>query len=75
LQRDSLFNTLESNDIKDSKQLVNNTAIKKDRNFLAYRCKLLIDALTELVQLCDLVRIIWFDLFLPRIFMIQKFIL
>lgn len=52
-----LINKLDSKGIKDSKQLFDNAAIKKDRELLANRFKLPIDKLTELVQLCDLVRI------------------
>lgn len=52
-----IINQLETNGIKDSKQLFDNAAKTKDRELLAKNYKLPIDKLTELVQLCDLVRI------------------
>jgi hypothetical protein len=52
-----IISKLESNGIKDSKQLFDNAAKRKDRAALADKYNLPIDKLTELVQLCDLVRI------------------
>jgi hypothetical protein len=52
-----IISKLESNGIKDSKQLFDNAAKHKDREALSDKYKLPIDKLTELVQLCDLVRI------------------
>jgi hypothetical protein len=48
---------LASNGIKDSRQLFNIAAKRRDRAALADKYSLPLEKLTELVQLCDLVRI------------------
>jgi hypothetical protein len=52
-----IVNKLNSVGIKDSKQLFDSAAKRTDRESLATKHKLPVDKLTELVQLCDLVRI------------------
>jgi nucleotidyltransferase/DNA polymerase involved in DNA repair len=53
----NIIHILESFGIKDSKQLFDIAAKKKDREILANRFKMPYEKLTELVQLSDLVRI------------------
>jgi hypothetical protein len=52
-----IIEKLELNGIKDSKQLFDNAAKRPEREKLANRYKLPLDKISELVQLCDLVRI------------------
>jgi hypothetical protein len=52
-----IINKLESQGIKDSKQLFEIAAKLKDRQKLSEKFKLPLDKLSELVSLCDLVRI------------------
>ena len=52
-----IISKLESQGIKDSKQLFEIAAKLKDRQKLSEKFKLQLDKLTELVSLCDLVRI------------------
>jgi hypothetical protein len=53
----NIVDTLDSNGIKDSKQLFDIAAKRIERENLANKYKVPIDKLTELVQLCDLIRI------------------
>jgi hypothetical protein len=52
-----IIEKLELNGIKDSKQLFDNAAKRPEREKLANRYTLPLDKISELVQLCDLVRI------------------
>jgi hypothetical protein len=52
-----IINKLESGGIKDSRQLFDIASKRIDREKLANKYKVPVDKLTELVQLCDLVRI------------------
>jgi hypothetical protein len=52
-----IIKKLDSCGIKDSKQLFDNAAKRIDRELIAKKYMLPIDKLTELIQLCDLVRI------------------
>jgi hypothetical protein len=52
-----IIKTLETNGIKDSKQLFDNASKIKNRVLLANKYKIPIEKLNELVHLCDLVRI------------------
>ena len=52
-----IIEKLKVNGIKDSRQLFDYASKRINREKLAFRCKLPLDRLLELVQLCDLVRI------------------